>query len=484
MAPAGAIALLTGLGLGVAPVAVHADPTSAAAPGHRAKPFDLDGDGHGELAVGEPWHNPGGRVSVLRGTSNGVTTTGSKDIGQDTSGVAGVDEAGDDWGRAVTSGDFDRDGYADLAVGSLSENAYPDTTPGQGSVTILRGGPGGAPGHGSRVILPTDDQDIWGGGLAAGDLDHDGYDDLVISGGYPDDGVGRDDAVWSDFANGVTVLYGSPAGLDVARKIHLTEAAARGVDPPASAHFGHSIAIGDVNGDGIDDLGVASSGSQGEGVLIFYGRTGQLTTRADQYVDGMGTIEFTFGDFDGDGFDDLAGDSFATKASLAYVYRGSAAGIVTGSKRVLTDPGDPSGSAPSYSSFGRGFGAGDFDADGKDELVVGDTGRVDGAVYVYDGTASGVSDAHRTKWSRGSPGVPGQPRQGEGCGDFIRVADVGRSSVPDLVTTCLGGVGAVLVVYGHTGQGLTGTGAQAWRKDTPGVVGTTEVGYGWGKLDQ
>ena len=159
LALAGTATLLGCTALGLAPTVARADP-SAAAPGHRAKPFDLDGDGHGELAVGEPWSRGGGKVSILRGTSTGVTASGSKEITQATPGVAGADEDRDHWGRAVTSGDFDRDGRADLVVGALQN--WVDDDPAQGAVTIIRGGPGGAPGHGSRVVVASNDDDILG----------------------------------------------------------------------------------------------------------------------------------------------------------------------------------------------------------------------------------------------------------------------------------------------------------------------------------
>ncbi|HEY5421660.1 MAG TPA: VCBS repeat-containing protein, partial [Marmoricola sp.] len=188
-------------------------------------------------------------------------------------------------------------------------------------------------------------------------------------------------------------------------------------------------------------------------------------------------------DFDGDGFADLAGNS-ATERAKVYVYRGTASGLDAANRRVLDDPtGDP----VNQSEYGRALAAGDLDADGRDDLAVGAFSGRGGAVFVYDGTSTGVSNAQRHQWSQQSPGVPGTSETGDQCGIDVRIADVGRSAVPDLVATCNGensSAGAVIVIYGHADRGLRGIGAQLWLKSTPGVVGVPGPDQGWGKLDQ
>ena len=75
LAPVGATLLIAGVvALAAGPVVADTAASSRVA---RAAPFDLDGDGHGELAFGTPYAGVE-EATVLRGTSTGVTTTGAR----------------------------------------------------------------------------------------------------------------------------------------------------------------------------------------------------------------------------------------------------------------------------------------------------------------------------------------------------------------------------------------------------------------------
>jgi FG-GAP repeat len=83
---------------------------------------DFNDDGFADLAVGVVGENlgaisNGGAVNVLYGSATGLTGAGSQLFTQDSSGVPGVAEPGDGFGDALAVGDFDGDGFADLAVG-------------------------------------------------------------------------------------------------------------------------------------------------------------------------------------------------------------------------------------------------------------------------------------------------------------------------------------------------------------------------------
>ena len=120
--------------------------------------------------------------------------------------MVGGSESLDQFGTSVASGDFDADGFADLAVGAIGEDRPSDGTKPFGSVTVLPGSEAGVSGAGSRRFRPADagSDQVWGGGEATGDLDGDGYDDLVVSAGSQS---------FDEQVDGVSVLYGSATGL-------------------------------------------------------------------------------------------------------------------------------------------------------------------------------------------------------------------------------------------------------------------------------
>lgn len=182
---------------------------------------DIDLSGSDDLVITVPGEDlafvNGGAIVVLAGTPGVGLLPGGPFmfIPQGFFGV-GMFEGGDFWGDAVAMGDFNGDGFADIAVGAPRENlgAFADA----GEVTIIPGGPGG-PGSGPPVTLWNQDTggvleagaafDFFGGALAAGDFDADGFDDLLI-GAAGEDVLGG--AAGVD-AGGVHAIYGSPVGI-------------------------------------------------------------------------------------------------------------------------------------------------------------------------------------------------------------------------------------------------------------------------------
>lgn len=213
----------------VAGAAVGWPATTALAGGHVAAApaaavgslqADFDNDGVVDLAVGESFEDVGsvgaaGAVNVLYGSAGGLTGAGSQLFSQDSPGVVGTAERGDQFGSALAAGDFDNDGFADLAVGVVHEGV--GAAIGAGAVNVLYGSAGGLTGSGNQqfwqgaggVAGTAESGDAFGWSLATGDFDNDGLADLAV--GVPFEDIGAIDG-----AGAVNVVYGSADGLTAA----------------------------------------------------------------------------------------------------------------------------------------------------------------------------------------------------------------------------------------------------------------------------
>src|SRR5918995_1288864 len=191
--------------------------TAGQAPAPASLRADFNNDGAEDLAVGVPFEGVGsiesaGAVNVLYGSAGGLSGAGSQLFTQDTAGVPGAAEDFDFFGFALAAGDFDNDGFADLAVGAPFESV--GAIEAAGAVNVLYGSAGGLSGAGSQLFsqdtagVPGTAEafDIFGFALAAGDFDNDGFADLAA--GAPGEGVGTIAG-----AGAVNVLYGSAGGL-------------------------------------------------------------------------------------------------------------------------------------------------------------------------------------------------------------------------------------------------------------------------------
>jgi hypothetical protein len=112
---------------------------------------DFNHDGFGDLTVGAPWEAVGslvqaGVVSVLPGSAGGLTTTGGRLFTQ----VGGTVEAGDHFGSQLAAGDFNTDGFAELAAAAPDEGV--GSAPEAGAVSVLPGSAAGLTASGGRLF--------------------------------------------------------------------------------------------------------------------------------------------------------------------------------------------------------------------------------------------------------------------------------------------------------------------------------------------
>jgi hypothetical protein len=232
-------------------------------------PADFNNDGVDDLAVGVPTESVGsiyqaGAVNVLYGsTGSGISGAGSQLFTQPVSAV----EAGDQFGSALASGDFNRDGFADLAVGAALENV--GSTADAGAVSVLYGSSGGLTTSGGRTFTQVGGAvevgDRFGSALATGDFNHDGFADLAA--GAPLENV----ATAAD-AGAVSEVHGSATGLVTTSGWIHTERSFTG--PESGDQFGSALAAGNFNA-GLDDftdlaVGVPFEGARSGGAVNFF----------------------------------------------------------------------------------------------------------------------------------------------------------------------------------------------------------------------
>ncbi|MGW6541704.1 VCBS repeat-containing protein [Streptomyces massasporeus] len=380
---------------------------------------DFNGDGYDDLAVSSPMEDvgsdkDGGGVAVLWGSAQGITGKG----------VTIADAAPtkhDRWGRNLAAGDFDGDGKADLAIGNTSNTIYVLKGGISASGTAVKGrysvkAPVQASGDGSGPL-----------NITAGDVNGDHRTDLVVDGfetatgqywntnylllgtssglsaaaaqplkagvitGIGDvNGDGFGDIVtgmhWNKTDDGVTFPEASDGG-----KVWITYGSADGAgsttgitqntgNVPGSSekndYFGYELDLGDVNGDGYQDLVVGVAGEDIGSVtdtgqlVVLYGSASGINTSSgtqsfaqstagvpgsDEKGDFLGT-DVKLDDVTGDGRADVLAGSYENDGNGAVLYLPSNGTKITATGSRTVSPSDSGVSTTGYPNFGANFG--------------------------------------------------------------------------------------------------------------------------------
>jgi len=510
------LALLSSVGVPMFHTPVATAETPAGTPAASAQ-GDFNGDGYADLAAGVPLEdiafNNQGAVNIIYGSANGLDGEAvPAQILVKNDAVEGPADQ-DGFGLALAVGDFNGDGFGDLAVGANGDNIGAEGN-NEGSVTVFYGSAAGlVPETSQYLTAPTPtNSDQFGFNLAAGDFDGDGRDELAVS-------VLHGDVGGQAGAGLVLVFPGGTAGLDTTGVRQLDQ------DQPGTENeaaegdrFGIALATGDVNGDGRADLAVGVPGEDfgavlsGGAVHLFFGCAAGptcqlLDTVNDQYlhmdVDGVKHFAKTgdnFGDTlamadfgRGPGADLAVGLSWkdvnrVVDAGMVAIFYGTPAGLTVAGEQVfhMAHKGVPGGGAQAGEAFGSILAAGNVGRGPQADLAVGmtyrDVGGLDkaGAVMVFYGSPDGLKAFNSQYLTQAAPEVPGDALAMSGFGKGLLIADFGRSADGDLAIASREAVngmpvaGAVAVLYGsELGVGTPGAG-QLVTQDTPGVPDTAE----------
>ncbi|EDZ67045.1 FG-GAP repeat domain protein [Nitrosococcus oceani AFC27] len=383
---------------------------------------DVNGDGFDDLVFGNPYASPNGLDSA--GQSYVVFGTGgdfpaalsSSDLNGDNgftlNGIATYSYSGlpDKLGSSVSSaGDMNGDGFDDILVGASGVHTFKNGditgqsyvvfgTSGGFPPALERSDLGGSNGFVIRNILSGDYSGFSVSG--AGDIDGDGFDDVLIGA----KNLGRSGDYSVGYADETYVIFGDSDGTSGNKILADTTNA-------YSESFTTSVSgAGDVNGDGLNDMLLSTSGSPSGGgsdsdvsavskIYVVFGMSGQFSdffnlsnldgdngfiiTNSTQTDNSLRYMVSGAGDVNGDGFDDLVfGNPYASPNGLdgagqSYVVFGTDGGFpaaldlstLDGSNGFVLngiEAGDHSGRSVS--------GAGDVNGDGFDDLVIGAPG--------------------------------------------------------------------------------------------------------------
>ena len=333
---------------------------------------DVNGDGYSDIIVGEPGYDTAndqaGRACVYHGGAPGPST-----IPDWTS--SGDDQLQAQFGYSVASaGDVDNNGFDDVIV---SAHWFDTANTMAGKVYLFYGGPGGLSGSAGWTSTGEDQAYAqYGQSVAsAGDVDNDGYSDLIV-GAFGFDSLSSNEGKVYVYLGG----SGGPVGT--------ADWTSTGDDQSASG-YGWSVAsAGDVDNDGFDDILVGArsfstptSADAGKAYLYPGGPGGPssiplwTSSGDDTQRSFFGASVASAGDVNSDGYGDIIvgapqTDTIWSWAGKAHLYLGGP----TGSSLTAdwTSSGDDKRDAYLGSSVSS---AGDVNQNGRSEVIVGEQGK-------------------------------------------------------------------------------------------------------------
>jgi len=359
---------------------------------------DVNGDGYDDILIGAHQNDEGGIVAGQAYLILGKASGWSMDVNLSNANASWYGEtAGDNAGTSVAGvGDVNGDGYDDIIIGARQNDEGGNLA---GQVYLILGNATGwsmdnnlSASDASWYGEAEDDRAGWSV-AGVGDVNADGYDDIIIGTYLNDEGPGSD-------AGQVYLILGRSTDWTMDNNLSSTSNASWQGEATGD-QAGISIAgAGDVNADGYDDIIIgADENDEGPGsfagqIYLILGKssgwtmdnslsTADASWQGEAHIDVAGWDVAGAGDMNNDGYDDIIigareNDEGGSGAGQIYLILGKSSGW-TMDNSLSTADASWQGEAASDVAGWSVAGAGDVNADGYDDIIIGADDNDEGA---------------------------------------------------------------------------------------------------------